>query len=187
MSVSMSLLAMLDERPMYGLELKNTFEESTGGVWPLNVGQVYTTISRLERDGMVSLAEEADGQKLYAITDAGREEIAGWFRHPSRGASATRDEIVLKISLAVLKPTVDVAAVIQSERRALLEELQQYTRFKADPPTDKDLSWAILLDSIIFKIEARVRWLDACETRIARSGRPGIRTTSQPADSEVRT
>lgn len=187
MSVSMSLLAMLDERPMYGLELKNVFEESTGGVWPLNVGQVYTTIARLERDGLVTLAEESDGQKLYAITDAGREEMAGWFGQPSRGASETRDEIVLKISLAVLKPTVDVAAVIQSERRALLQELQQYTRLKTDPPTGNDLSWEILLDSIIFKIEARVRWLDTCETRIARSGRPGLQGVSETDQSEVRT
>jgi DNA-binding PadR family transcriptional regulator len=180
MSVSMSLLAMLDERPMYGLELKNVFEESTGGVWPLNVGQVYTTIARLERDGLVTLAEESDGQKLYAITDAGREEMAGWFGQPSRGASETRDEIVLK-------PTIDVVAVIQSERKALLQELQQYTRLKTDPPTGNDLSWEILLDSIIFKIEARVRWLDACETRIARSNRPELRHAAHTEESEVRT
>ena len=187
MSVSMSLLAMLDERPMYGLELKNVFEESTGGVWPLNVGQVYTTIARLERDGLVTLAEETDGQKLYEITDAGRNEVAVWFRQPSRGAAATRDEIVIKLSLAVLKPTIDVTTVIQSERKALLQELQQYTRLKTEPPTGNDLSWEILLDSIIFKIEAKIRWLDACETRIARSNRPELRHAAHTEESEVRT
>jgi len=169
-SVSMSLLAMLEERSMYGLELKNVFEESTGGVWPLNVGQVYTTISRLERDGLVALRSESDGQKLYAITDAGRDRVAGWFRHPSRKGAVARDEIVLKLSLALVKPGVDVGAVIQLERRALLEQLQEYTRLKSDAPSEQDLGWLILLDSFIFKIEARVRWLDSCEARIIRSG-----------------
>jgi DNA-binding PadR family transcriptional regulator len=182
----MSLLAMLDERPMYGLELKNVFEESTGGVWPLNVGQVYTTIGRLERDGLVSLLDDSDGQKLYEITDAGRQRLARWFARPSRRATAVRDELVLKLSLAVLKPSVDVAAVIQAERRALLEELQQYTRLKADPPTQDELAWSILLDSFIFKIEARVRWLDASEARIGRAGGLRLRRPAfQPLNSEV--
>jgi len=168
-SVSMSLLAMLDERPMYGLELKNAFEESTGGVWPLNVGQVYTTITRLERDGLVELLSESDGQKLYEITDTGRERVVEWFGRPSREAAVSRDEVVLKLSLATLKPGVDVRAVIQSERLALIGQLQEYTRLKSDAPSGEDLAWLILLDSFIFKIEARVRWLDTCEARIARS------------------
>ena len=188
LSVSMSLLAMLDERSMYGLELKNVFEESTGGVWPLNVGQVYTTIARLERDGLVALLEEADGQKLYEITAAGRERVAGWFGRPSQKTAASRDEIVLKLSLAILKPGVDMGMVIQSERRALVEQLQEYTRLKSNAPLEDDLAWLILLDSFIFKIEARVRWLDACEARIARSGRRGLQESvaTEALESEVR-
>lgn len=169
MSVAMSLLAMLGERPMYGLELKHGFEQRTGGVWPLNVGQVYTTVGRLERDGLVALREEHDGQKLYETTAAGREKVATWFARPSKKLAASRDEMVLKITIAMTTPGVDVRAVIQAERRALIEQLQEYTRLKVDAQQADDLSWLMLLDSLIFKTEARVRWLDACESRIARA------------------
>lgn len=170
MSVRMSLLAMLDERPMYGLEMKREFEERTGGVWPLNVGQVYTTLSRLERDGCVGPDREEAGNKIYAITDRGRRRLIEWFAEPSCRDTPTRDELVIKLLLAIAKPAVDVAAVVQAERRSLLEQLQEYTRLKADPPADGDLEWLILLDSLIFKAEAQVRWLDVTEARIARHG-----------------
>ncbi len=169
MSVPMSLLAMLKERPMYGLELKNAFEEGTGGVWPLNVGQVYTTLARLERDGLVATAEGGEPQRLYEITAAGRERVEAWFAEPSPRSTDTRDEAVLKLSFAIRAPGVDVEAVIQAERRALIEQLQEYTRLKGRSGEDDDLSWAIMLDSFIFSTEARIRWLDACEARIAKA------------------
>jgi DNA-binding PadR family transcriptional regulator len=181
MSVAMSLLAMLGERPMYGLELKHVFEERTAGVWPLNVGQVYTTVGRLERDGLVTLREEHDGQKVYETTSAGREKVAGWFGRPSKKLTASRDEMVLKIAIAMSTPWVDVATVIQAERRALIEQLQEYTRLKAAANEADDLSWLMLLDSLIFKTEARVRWLDVCESRIARAG--SVPTTTSPTTS----
>jgi DNA-binding PadR family transcriptional regulator len=167
----MSLLTLLDERPMYGLELKSEFEAGTGGVWPLNVGQVYTTLGRLERDGLVVLAQESpEGQKIYEITPAGSATVAEWFRLPSAPTSEARDEMVLKLSLAATKAGLDVESVIQGERRGVLERLQEYTRLKKDPPSGNELSWMILLDSLIFQTEARARWLDSCEARIARFG-----------------
>ena len=170
MSVPMSLLAMLDERPMYGLELRNQFEENTGGVWPLNVGQVYTTLARLERDGLVAPAEESETQRLYAITPAGRRRVEEWFAEPSPRSTNARDEAVLKLSFALRTPGVNVEAVIQAERRALIEQLQEYTRLKGRNASDDDLAWAIMLDSFVFSTEARIRWLDACEARIAKAG-----------------
>ena len=62
---------------MHGYQLRAAFEESTGGTWPLNIGQVYTTLSRLERDGLVAAAEQ-DGQATYRITDAGRRTVTDW-------------------------------------------------------------------------------------------------------------
>ena len=173
MSVPMSLLAMLDERPMYGLEMKLEFDSRTGGIWPLNVGQVYTTVGRLERDELVRpLGESEEGQKLYEITEVGREALAAWFDRPSSTLTPARDELVLKLILAISKQGIDVPAVIQAERRAALEELQEYTRLKADVPAGDDLGWLILIDSLIFKAEGRVRWLDACEARITRHRQP---------------
>jgi len=168
---------MLDERPMYGLELKNGFEARTGGVWPLNVGQVYTTLGRLERDGLVALHSEDGGNKAYVITDEGRILLGEWFDSPLRSSAPPRDEVVLKMLLAASKPNVDVTQVIQAERRAAIEQLQGYTRLKTTEPNKDDLGWMMLLDSLIFKAEARVRWLDVCEARIAQQA-PGTGRTS---------
>ncbi len=185
MSVPMSLLAMLDERPMYGLELRNEFEARTGGVWPLNVGQVYTTLGRLERDGLVTLIDEQGGNKTYRITEAGRSQLASWFARPDRTPAPARDELVLKLLMALSRPTPDVLAVIQAERRVHLERLQEFTRLKADAAGPDDLGWLLLLDSLIFKAEAGVRWLDACEARIARHPQSSPTAERAPASHPI--
>ncbi|CAN5208588.1 helix-turn-helix transcriptional regulator [soil metagenome] len=170
MSVRLSILAMLDERPMYGLQLKNEFELRTGAIWPLNVGQVYTTLARLERDGLVTVHDqEVDGQKRFEVTGAGRDEVRSWFDTPVARAVPDRDELVIKLVLARRRPGVDLAAVVQTERKALLKVLQDYTRLKADSPTDADIGWLVLLDSLILQTEAQVRWLDVCESRFSRA------------------
>ena len=84
MSVRHALLALLSEGPKYGLQLRQEFEARTGEVWPLNVGQVYTTLQRLERDGLVESDDDGeDGpQKGFRITPAGAGELAEWLRTP---------------------------------------------------------------------------------------------------------
>ncbi len=172
MSVPMSILALLDERPMYGLQLKEEFEVRTGGVWPLNVGQVYTTLNRLERDGLVLMqVEHDDTHKVYEITESGRASLNSWFSRPTRHVIPARDEIVLKLVLAAANPDAEITAILQTERRAALRRLQEYTKLKTDAGDQADLGWLMAVDSLIFKTESRVRWLDACEERIARAGR----------------
>ena len=177
MSVPMSLLAMLSERPMYGLQMKDEFERRTGGVWPLNVGQVYTTLARLERDGYVVMSENDDNHKTYTITDLGRARLDAWFTRPTRQVIPARDESVLKLILAIDHPDVDATDLIQVERKAALRRLQEYTRLKTDAGAEADLGWLMLIDSLIFKTESRVRWLDASEQRIARAAH----ATERPA------
>ena len=172
MSVTMSVLALLDEGPAYGLQLKTLFEERTAGVWPLNVGQVYQTLARLERDDLVATVPGVgpDGQKTYEITDRGTARLTRWFGRPVKPKAPARDELVLKLVMAIGRQGVDPAGVIQVERKAAVELLQEYTVLKRDVPADGDLGWEFLLDSLIFQAEARVRWLDACEARLARRG-----------------
>lgn len=182
MSIAMSLLALLDEGPSYGLRLKQGFEERTGGVWPLNVGQVYTTLDRLEREGLVRQTDgaESDRQRMHEITSDGRARLQAWFGRPGELLPG-RDQLVLKLVMAARHPGVDTPAVIQAERRGAVELLQQYTRLKRDPAAERDLGWAFLIDSLIFKAEATVRWLDACEARLTKV--PPSRGT--PASVEV--
>jgi DNA-binding PadR family transcriptional regulator len=181
----MSLLAILDGQATYGLKLKNEFEARTGWVWPLNVGQVYTTLARLERDGLVDALEADNGQRFYQITDAGRARLEEWFELPVGTDPPSRDELVLKLVMALGWAKSDTREVIQGERRAAVELLQEYTRLKRDTPTDADLGWLFLLDSLIFQTEARVRWLDACEARLQRAGTEA-RTPQAPVAPPVR-
>ena len=101
MSVRQSLLAILDQGPCYGYQLRGEFDRRTGSTWPLNVGQIYNTLDRLERDGLVEKADHGDeGQIYYLITDAGRTEVASWLGSPVLRSSATRDELAIKLVAA---------------------------------------------------------------------------------------
>src|SRR3954464_14241276 len=98
MSVRHALLALLSEGPKYGLQLGQEFEAGTGEIWPLNTGQVYTTLQRLERDGFVEAEDpvEEGPQKRFRLTPAGREELHAWLRTAPDATSPPRDELVIK-------------------------------------------------------------------------------------------
>jgi DNA-binding PadR family transcriptional regulator len=170
MSVRHALLALLSEGPKYGLQLREEFEARTGEVWPLNVGQVYTTLQRLERDGLVESDDAMDDgpQKGFRITAEGAQELAEWLRTPPDLASPPRDELVIKVLVAVRLPGTDVHEVIQAHRRYLVELMQQWTRIK-EAEADSDLSLALVVDAELFRLDALVRWLDAADGRLKRA------------------
>jgi DNA-binding PadR family transcriptional regulator len=179
MSIRHGLLALLTAGPRYGYQLRASFEESTGATWPLNIGQVYTTLSRLERDGLVRpLPEEDGGQRPYEITGAGREEVQRWFATAVARTERPRDELAIKLALALTTPGVDVRAVVQTQRTATMRSLQEFTRLKSRAAGPADLSWRLVLDAMIFQAEAEVRWLDHCEASL-------VRHTPPPAASDV--
>lgn len=172
MSVRHALLALLSDGPKYGLQLRNEFEARTGEVWPLNVGQVYTTLQRLERDGFVASDNAAEGpQKGYRITDDGSRELVEWLQTPPADAQPPRDELLIKVLVAVQVPGVDLDEVIQVHRRHLIEQMQRYTAVKA-AADERDVALALVVDAELFRTEAAVRWLDAAETRLRRGPRP---------------
>jgi DNA-binding PadR family transcriptional regulator len=182
MSVKHSLLALLQRNPMHGYQLRVTFEESTGGTWPLNIGQVYTTLSRMERDGLVRALPESDaGQRPYQITDAGAADLATWFTTPVGHRDRGRDELTIKLALALTTPGVDVRAVVQAQRNATMRTLQEYTRLKARADQASDLSWLLVLDAMLFQAEAEIRWLDHCEASLVRHTRPHTPPPATPA------
>jgi DNA-binding PadR family transcriptional regulator len=170
-SVRHSLLALLDAEPMHGYRLKIEFEDATGEVWPLNVGQVYTTLGRLERDGMVVVDSDDDGQKVYRVTDAGREELGRWFETPVSREVVPRQELAIKLVFAMRSGPGVVAEVVDRQRVATVRSLQELTRLKADAGSDRDLAWLLMLDALVFQAEAEVRWLDQCEARLAQESR----------------
>ena len=169
MSVRHALLALLSEGPKYGLQLRQEFEAKTGEVWPLNVGQVYTTLQRLERDGLIESDDtEVEGpQKTFHLTDEGAEELQDWLRTPGEDSAPPRDELVIKVLVALTVPGVAVDEVLQVHRRHLIQLMQRYTRLKQDAAAD-DVGLALVADAEIFRIEAQVRWLDAADVRLKR-------------------
>jgi DNA-binding PadR family transcriptional regulator len=170
MSVQHALLALLAEGPKYGLQLRQEFEENTGEIWPLNVGQVYTTLQRLERDGFVESDdnEEPGPRKGFHITEPGEKELTDWLNTPPDMTSPPRDELVIKVLSALKVPGVSVHDVIQVHRRYVVELMQQWTRLKEDE-ADFDLSFALVVDAELFRLDSVIRWLDTADGRLRRA------------------
>src|SRR4051812_29751877 len=189
MSVRHALLALLSEGPKYGLQLRQEFESRTGEVWPLNVGQVYTTLQRLERDGLVE-SDESDGegrQRRVPVHPSRGDAPRVWLRAP-QDTAPPRDELVIKVLVAWQVPGVDVRDVIQAHRRHLVETMQSFTRLKADARED-DVGLALVVDAELFRLEGVVRWLDAADSRLSRTAAaPVTEPATEPAarDAGVR-
>jgi DNA-binding PadR family transcriptional regulator len=169
MSVKHALLALLERRPRHGYGLKHEFEARLGPTWPLNVGQVYTTLARLERDGLVAPEPEAgdDGERrAFRITGAGRAALADWLSAPVSREALARDELLVKVVAALeagVEPTVQV---IQAQRTATLELLQRHTRAKAEAARRGQLARLLAVDLLIAHAEADAAWLDRCQARV---------------------
>ncbi|MFI1210213.1 PadR family transcriptional regulator [Streptomyces sp. NPDC020802] len=174
MSIRHGLLALLERGPRYGARLRTEFEARTGSTWPLNIGQVYTTLARLERDGLVVQqgADEA-GHVLYALTDEGRAALRSWFTRPVERTNLPRDELAIKLAMAVGAPGADVRAIVEAQRRHLSEAMHAHTRLRAralaEAPAHRDeVARLLVLEHLIFRAEAEIRWLDHCEARLLR-------------------
>ena len=167
MSIRHALLALLSEGPKYGLRLQQEFEERTGEVWPLNVGQVYITLQRLERAGLVESddQDESGPQKRFMITQAGGAELEGWLRTPATDIPPPRDELVIKVLISLRVPGANVHDIVQAHRRHVIELMQRYWHMKAEAAQD-DVGLALIADAELFRLEGIVRWLDAADTRL---------------------
>ncbi|MEU7054613.1 helix-turn-helix transcriptional regulator [Streptomyces sp. NPDC046197] len=179
MSLCHGLLALLEDGPRYGSRLRTEFGARTGTDRPPAIGRVCATLGRLERDGMV-VREGVDpaGRVLYALTRAGRAELRDWYARPVRRAGPPRDELTVKLVLAVQAPGVDVREVVEAQRQYLSGALQDYVRQRAEvlarsPVRPGELARLLLLEQLICHAEAEIRWLDHCEARLLRLRRPG--------------
>lgn len=185
MSVKHGMLALLAQEPMGVYRLRKEFEARTGGAWPVNIGQIYSTMQRLERDGLVACLKEPDADvERYALTDAGRTAAQEWWTTPVERTPNGRDELVIKLALAVGADGVDVPAIVQAQRSQTLRSMRDLARLKAQVPgpgqpiSRPELAWSLVLDHHTYTAEAEVRWLDHLEAtmtaaRITPSATPG--------------
>jgi DNA-binding PadR family transcriptional regulator len=175
-----ALLAVLARGPAHGYELKQAVEGAFGGAWPpINIGQIYTTLSRLERDGLVrsmhiEQAHRPD-KKVYELTNDGRRELDDWFAAPSAGPRL-RDELFMKVILAGLPGLnggADPIQLIERQRRGFLQSLRELGDLATSPETLANPAAALLFEGAMLHIEADLKWLERCETFLASRTRGG--------------
>ncbi len=170
MAVREGLLALLADGPRHGYQLKTEFEGATGSVWPLNVGQVYTTLDRLERDGLVD-HEATEDTKTYRITADGREALGAWWTAVPVDEPPPRDELMLKVLMAIERGPKHALSVITRQRTALVALLQRRRREVRASGSAPSLAGDLVADALVVRAEADLRWLDRCEARLARQDR----------------
>lgn len=180
MSVRNAMLALLSEGPKYGFQLRQEFEARTGEVWPLNVGQVYLTLQRLEREGLVAAENSAETgpQKGFRITAAGSTELEAWLLTPPDLSTPPRDELVIKVLLSRQLPGVDPKRVIQAHRSYVVKLMQRWTKLKDED--DLDISFVVAVDAELFRLDSIVRWLDSTDGKFRRAAKEPTEPTTPP-------
>lgn len=186
------LLALLEAGPRHGSRLRTEFEERTGAAWPLSLGRVRSALGHLERDGLV-VREGVDGagRVRYALTEAGRTELRAWYARPVERAGPPREELALKLVLAVAAPGVDVREVVDAQRRYVSEALHDYVRQRAEvlaipPARPEEVARLLLLEQLICHAEAESRWLEHCAVRLPRLHPPGSADGAEAVDRPPR-
>lgn len=165
MSVTHTLLGLLERGPSHGYDLKRAYDERFARDRPLHYGQVYATLSRLLRNGLVEVdAVEAGGgpdRKRYAITEAGITDVASWLRTPEKPEAYLQNSLYAKVVLALLSGR-DAAEILDAQRAAHLTLMRALTRRKSNG----DLADALICDHALFHLEADLRWLELTAARL---------------------
>jgi DNA-binding PadR family transcriptional regulator len=169
-------LALLGAGPAHGYDLKRAYDARFGAIWGrLNIGQVYTTMARLERDGYVAHETVAQGdrpdKKVYEITELGRKALAAWMGEAD-DPPAVKSDLVLKLVAAQLTGT-DPAPILARQRQRYLQSLRDLDALA--PPSDgddaeHDVVEALLVEGAALHLDAELRWLDLCERRLRELG-----------------
>lgn len=170
-AVREGLLALLERGPCHGYRLKRVFDAATGGAWRLNIGQVYTTLNRLERDGLVTASGEP-GERIYRLTRQGRAEVGSWWEANAGADLLPRDELMVKVLLAIEMGSEQGLAVITRQRGAVMALLQR-RRQERPAAHEDDMAAALVHDAVVVRAEADLRWLDLCEERLLAAVKKG--------------
>lgn len=183
--IRQALLSLLEAEPKYGYQLKSEFEAATGTAWLLNIGQVYNTLSRMERDGaIVGIGDDEEGRPLYEITPDGQAELKNWLADTVARSTSTRDEVTMKVLMAAATGAADPAAIIATQRQASMDLLQQttITRSAATSLADR-----LHLERLIVLTNAELRWLDIAEQTLAEDALPQKTAAGQATPNKTQT
>lgn len=170
MSTRFALLALLEQKPMHGYDLRRRFENRIGNHWSLNFGQVYLTLEALEKQRLIKhevvSGSDAPDRKLYTITNEGLSKLAEWYTSPVESTKGLKDEFYLKLVLGFTTKTASIDKIVDKQKRFCLQKLHELTQLKRQAQEAKDIARVLLLDLVVFRTEAELRWLEMTEERI---------------------
>jgi DNA-binding PadR family transcriptional regulator len=160
-------LSLLAQAPTHGYDLLQTYEQMfSAALPPLNAGQIYTTLSRLERDGLVCRSEiEQEGKPdkyVYELTNDGRQALRAWFEQPLTGPRI-KDNFFLKLMSAHLSGLVDPQQLIAGQRQQYLQSLHDLNALALQPEMAAQPAKLVLVQGAILHLKADLEWLELCE------------------------
>jgi len=188
MPIQHAVLALLADRPSYGYELKSEFEAAVGPQWgALNIGHLYQILERLSRDHLVSSERHAQAVRpdrvVYAITEAGRAELARWLDAPSPRSGGFRDDFFLKITAAARAGDPElVRTVLRHQRTHLLRELRNLDGLRR---AAEDPVVGLLLSAASRHVEADLAFVDDAEEVLLTGGGAQLPRVDRPAPPEA--
>jgi len=164
-----ALLGFLARTPSHGYDLKGAFETAMGGTWPVNIGQIYTTLGRLERDGLIEseLIEQSarPDRKVYRLTQRGADELDGWIREPTQPGPPLHDELFIKYLVRQINGGAGTETLIADSRHTLQDALAAIERRIARVHNNNDeVVTRDLLAAVSHQLQAKLVWLDELDS-----------------------
>ena len=162
MSLKYGVLGLLKGEPLHGYEVKNRFESMLGGTWEVNIGQIYTTLQRLERDGFVRpVGPRGDRGKLqYELSPNGQKALDQWLAEPDSGPQQLHEDIYVKLLLATRIANGDLHGLLARQKRAYLQRLRDLNRLEERARRDGRVDLARLVRGALLHTEADLKWMD---------------------------
>jgi DNA-binding PadR family transcriptional regulator len=161
-SLKFGVLGLLSKEPLHGYEVKNRFEEMLGGTWDVNIGQIYTTLQRLERDGLVRpVGPRGDrGKLLYELSPDGRKTLDEWLGEPDFGPQQLHEEIYVKLLVATRVANGDLKQLVSRQKRAYLQRLRDLNRLEDRARREGRIDLSRLVRGALLHTEADLKWID---------------------------
>ncbi len=176
LSLKYGVMGLLAEESLHGYEVKNRFEAMLGGTWEVNIGQIYTTLQRLERDGLVRPAGPRGdrGKLLYELSPEGQKALKQWLAQPDSGPQQLHEDIYVKLLLATRIANGDLDGILARQKRTYLQRLRDLNRLEERARRDGRIDLARLVRGALLHTEADLKWID--ELSSERFGAEGART-----------
>lgn len=163
MSLKFGILGLLTEEPLHGYQVKQRFEAMLGGTWEVNIGQVYSTLQRLERDELVAaVGERGDrGKQAYQLTPRGRRELDEWLAQPEAEPQEIRQELFVKLLLLRRLANGNLQDLLMRQRRVYLQRLRDLAELERRVRQEGRDDLVLLIKGAVLHTEADIKWLDA--------------------------